>query len=142
MAIRNIYRFFTLLIVIGMAISTNGCSTHTLGNNLAQDNTLKVERLDQSKGVYVSSANVYEKNNKLAVYGSLKRRSDTQSRFREHVDINIIGPDNKLLATKTVQTRPVNPHPNVRTVGFTAHLDIVPPQGSVVQVAAHKGTHL
>lgn len=142
MATRKIYSFFILVLFISMAIYLSGCSTHTLGNNLVQNNTVKVERLDQSKGVYVNSANVYEKNNKLAVYGSLKRRSDTQSRFREHVDINIIGPDNKLLATKTVQTRPVNPHPNVRTVGFTAYLDIVPPPGSVVQVAAHKGMHL
>ena len=142
MATRNIFSFFTLVIVISMAVYVSGCSTLRLGKNLAQDNTVRVEHIDQNKGVYVNSASVYEKNNKLAVYGSLKKTSDTQSRFKEHVDINILGPDQEVLASKTVRTHPMNPHPNAKTVSFTAYLDIVPPPGSVVQVSAHKGTHL
>ncbi|MCB2181299.1 MAG: hypothetical protein KQH63_04700 [Desulfobulbaceae bacterium] len=139
MAIRNIYIFLTLLLVVGMTISTSGCST--LGRNLAQDNTVKIALLDQNKRVYVSSANVYEKNNKLAVYGLMKKTPGSSVRLRGHVDINVIGPDNKVLAAKTVRPRPVNPHPNVRTASFAAFLDIVPPSGSIVQIAAHKGLH-
>ena len=142
MATRNLYRFFTIVTVIGIAMYMSGCSALNLGNNLAQDNTVKVERIDQNKGVYVNSVNVYEKNNKLAVYGSLKRKMGNQGHFREHVDINILGPDDEVLASKTVRTQPIHPHHNVRTVHFTAYLDIVPPPGSVVQVAAHKGIHL
>ena len=120
----------------------SGCSSLNLGNNLAQDNTVKVESIDQNKGVYVNSVSVYEKNNKLAVYGSLRKTLDNQSRFKGHVDINILGPDDEILASKMVRTQPMHPHHNVRTVRFTALLDIVPPPGSVVQVAAHKGIHL
>ena len=142
MATRNLYKFFTTVTVIGIAMYMSGCSALNLGNNLTQDNTVKVERLDQNKNVYVNSVSVYEKNNKLAVYGSLKRKMDRQGHFREHVDINILGPDNEVLASKTVRTQPMHPHHNVRTVRFTALLDKIPPQGSVLQVAAHKGKHL
>ncbi len=139
MAIRNIYNFLTLLIVISIAISTGVCSS--LGHNLVQDDAVKLEILEQSNSVYVHSANVYEKNNTLAVYGSIRRTPGSHGRIRCHVDISVMDSDGKLITEKTVLPLPRQAHSNVRTSWFSAYLDIVPPPGSVIQVVAHKGIH-
>lgn len=140
MEIRNIYSFFTLFLVIGMTISISGCST--LGYKLAQDDAIKIETLKQSNIVEVLSASVYEKNNKLAVFGSIRRIPGSHGRAKGHVNIKVIDPVGKILSEKTVFPRPRYAHSNASTFRFSAYLDMAPPAGSVIQVAAHKGIQI
>ncbi|OKY76499.1 MAG: hypothetical protein BM485_04520 [Desulfobulbaceae bacterium DB1] len=140
MAIPYIYKSISLLAALGMALSTGGCSP--LGRNLVQEDTAKLEFRTASNSIVVGSANVYEKNDKLIVSGSVNRASGSRGRIRGHVDINVIDPDGKLLTRQTTALLlPANSHSNGRSSRFLAYLDSVPPPGSVIQVAAHKGSH-
>lgn len=139
MSNRNIYTLRTLLIVAVMTIFASGCST--IGHNLTQEKGVKVRILDASNSIYVSSVNVREKNNKVVISGFIKKTSPSSGKIRGHVDINVIDPDGKIIVEKTALPHPRNPHSNVKTSRFTAYLDMTPPPGSVVLMAAHKGSH-
>ncbi|MCB2181052.1 MAG: hypothetical protein KQH63_03375 [Desulfobulbaceae bacterium] len=139
MSNRNIYTLPTLLIVAVMTMFASGCST--IDHNLTQEKGVKIKILDVSNSIYVSSANVHEKNNKVVISGFIKKTSPSSGRIRGHVDINVIDPDGKIIAEKTVLPYPGNSQPNARISRFSAFLDMTPPPGSVVLVAAHKGSH-
>lgn len=140
MAIRNIYRCIFFLTVIGLTISTSGCTT--LGPALAQDAAVKIKILEASNTIVVSSVNAYEQNDKLVVSGSMNRTFGYRGKIRGHVDIDVIGPDGKTMTNQTTaHPFPGNSHANARSSRFFAYLDSVPPAGSVIQVTAHKGIH-
>ncbi|MFH1217285.1 MAG: hypothetical protein V1706_12355 [Pseudomonadota bacterium] len=140
MAIRNIYSVISFLTAIGMTIFTSGCTT--LGSNLTQNDAVKIKIFEASNTIVVSSVNVYEQNEKLVVFGSMNRTFGYRGKIRGHVDIDVIGPDGTTLTTQTTaHPFPGNSHANARYSRFFAYLDSVPPAGSVIQVAAHKGIH-
>lgn len=139
MSIKNIYRYWALLLVIvGTATFTSGCAT--LSSSLTQDSDVKIKITKPSNSVYVSTAGIYEKNDKSVIQGTV-RNSQGQGRIRGHADIVVLDPEGNIISQKVSLPRPRGSHSNVRSLRFYAFLDEVPPPGSVVLISAHKGSH-
>lgn len=120
-------------------LAVSGCST--MGHTVAARESLEVLTPRQSYAIEVDSVKTYEKDDVFVVQGTVKRSPGVQGRIRGHVDVSVIDAQGRLLAEKTVQFQPQSPHPNVRSTQFVAYLDLTPPPGAVVAVAAHKGFH-
>ena len=123
------------VITIGLlSIQFMGCSSRL---NLVKNGTYLAEGL-KSDGIDVSSVSVYEDKGRLVVSGKL-RRTNRHHSYPGHVDIAILAKDGSVLAKTSVKNKmPFIGRSKRRSSSFTAKFDILPPEGSTIQVAFHR----
>jgi len=117
-----------------LSIQFMGCSSRL---NLVKNGTYLAEEL-KSDGIDVSSVSVYEDNGFLVVSGKLRRTNRHRS-YPGHVDIAILDKDGSITAKTSVKNKmQFIGRSKRRSSSFTARFDILPPEGSTIQVAFHR----
>jgi len=91
--------------------------------------------------VFITKLSAVEKDGKISVNGTLKKRSHSTPPLQGHVDIAVYSPEGILL---TETTSSFSPSLNLRSrqlkrgSRFTALLALTPPPGSIIRVAFHQ----
>lgn len=123
------------LVIIGLSVFINmGCSSRI---NLVKNGTYMTDGL-HSGGIKVSKINVYEENKQLIVSGVLRRTNIFHS-YPGHVDIAILDKTGSVIDKISVENRmPFIGRSKRKYSSFTAKFDIIPPEGSTIQVKFHE----
>jgi len=139
MKFNNQPRHFAAVITIGLAVIVSGCAALP---SLVQNRAVPIAFIQRGNGLYLSWATAHHHNDTLIVQGALGRpHLAPAGQVKTCVDISVFGPAGDILAEKEVRTSPEIPHRHHSLARFTASLDIAPPSGSTIRLAAHRGPH-
>ena len=124
------------LTIVAILFSLSACGTAPI--NIARDGSVNVE-YSSSQEIHFSRVVVYQNDAGLIIAGELHNRSHGRGAILGHIDIEIIGPDDTILATKSI-----NYHRGSiksRKSQFTVEIPINLPVNSTVRIM-HDGALL
>ena len=120
-----------------VALVVSGCVSGERVN-LVSNGTVTLERVP-TKGLYVSSAEVFQKGEDVIVSGRVTCRNRNQSSVMGHIDITLLSSDGKVIK-QTYSSHAPKRIPNTRNMSasFTKSLGVMPPKNSIIRVKYHK----
>jgi len=121
----------TLVTIVSLAtlILAGGCAS--TGNDLVPENILKIEKVP-SRWAALRAVSVVQDGDEITLRGKVTRRSTGRGPIPGHIDLEVIGPDERVVEKSVVDYHRRSVKSRYAT--FHATLNAAPPPGSTLRI--------